>query len=728
VSSAVLSVLFASGAPLAAHASLASRAPFSPPAAFSPASRGNAMVGIGFGVSLRCERDGLVVSTGGPRPADELRFLGTAGAAPEPGGRLPGVVNSFVGRDPSAWLRDAPRFDSVVYRNLWPGIDLRVYGSAGGIEFDAIVHPGARPSRIGFEAASGGLAADGSGGISWAGTGLALRPPLLYQSVDGRRRPVSGAFRLAPDGRLGFEVGPYDRRGDLTIDPELVHSTYLGGDGAASGSPFDGAAGDAAYNVARDDAGNTFVVGYTGSSNFPAVDPIATTAAGNEDAFIAKFDADGVPQFISVIGGSKIDRFVGVALGPDGSIYISGYTQSTDLPTTAGVFAHDYPNDLQSFNLSGFAVKLPPAGDRIDYLTYVGGGYTDITYRIAADVDGSVVLGGYTFQSTYGGMLRRFGTPGGLDGLVLKLNPAASALVFVDAIGGGGLDVFNDLKIDADGRAYFGGYTNSLDFPTTAGAYKTTCACDPTSAPNDQSGVFGRLSADGSFLDYASYLAGSETKVGAVAADHAGGMWVTGTTTDRSFATLGGPAQGSFGAGTQDAFVFHADGQGRGLYASFLGSATPSPANAGILGGRGITTSLSGSTIYVCGGLGPPPGALPTVLPIPGGDHFGGGQFDGFVAAFDRSGALLFSSYVGGSGDDLMYKLAADRCGNVSAVGQTTSTDFPVAGQPFQDHYAGQAGRPNATLSVFQFGDGRQDCRVVLPAGSPGAVIINPRP
>src|SRR5262249_35071868 len=159
-------------------------------------------------------------------------------------------------------------------------------------------------------------------------------------------------------GRLTFAVGRYDRRRDLTIDPELAWSQYLGGDGAASGSPFDGAFGDAAYNVTRDGDGNTYVVGYTGSANFPLVNPISTAALGNEDAFIAKFDPDGVPVFISVIGGSKIDRFVGVTLGPDGSIYTSGYTQSNDLPTTAGVFAKDYPNDPQSFNLSGFAVRF----------------------------------------------------------------------------------------------------------------------------------------------------------------------------------------------------------------------------------------------------------------------------------------------------------------------------------------------------------------------------------
>jgi hypothetical protein len=686
------------------------------------------MVGIGFGVSLRCDRDGLLVGSE-HLPAAKLRFVGTSGSAPTPGARLPGVVSSFVGRDSSAWLRAAPRFDSVVYRDLWPGIDLRVYGSADGVEFDAIVHRGARPSRIGFETTSGRLVLDPSGAASWADAGLTLHAPVLYQADGGRQRPVAGRFRLGGDGRLGFDVGSYDRQRDLTIDPVLARSTYLGGNGAASGSPIDGVVGDFGYNVARDSSGNTYVVGFTGSANFPHVHPVATAALGNEDAFVAKFDASGVPQFVSVIGGSKLDRFVGVSIGSDGSIYLSGYTQSTDLPTTAGVFAHDYPNDTQAFNLCSFAVKLNPAGDAVDYCTYVGGGYSDVTYRIAAAADGSAYLGGYTYLSTYGGKLRRFGAPGGLDGLVLELDPAGSELVFVDAIGGAGQDVFNDLKLDAEGRVYFAGYTNSLDFPATAGAYQTTCACDPASAPNDQSGVLGRLSADGSAIEFATYLAGSETRVAAVAPDGLGGMWATGATSDRSFALFGEPAQDSFGAGTLDGFVVHTDADGRSLlYASFLGSSTPAPAVASNIGGRGIATNSSASAIYVCGGVGAAPQALPTLSPISGGDHFRGGQSDGFVAALDRTGKLLFSSYFGGGGDDGLNKIAADNCGNVSAVGQTTSADFPVAGQPFQDHYAGAGGSPNATMSVFEFDGPDCDRIVVPPLPTPGAAVVKRNP
>ena len=696
---------------------------------FSPAG-GGAMAGVGFGGILRCERDGLLVASRASAAPEKLTFIGTPGVAPEGEGALPGRASAFVGRDPSRWVRGAPRFESVLYRNLWPGIDLRVYGAYGaasGVEFDAIVHPGGRPERIAFDGGPSRAAIDAAGGVSFPKSGLVLRAPVVYQTFDGSRRAVSGRYRLARGGRLGFSVGPYDRRRDLTIDPTLAWSQYLGGNGEASGNPFDGAVGDASYNVARDGDGNTYVVGYTGSANFPTLDPISTVALGNEDAFVAKFDAAGTPQFISVVGGSGIDRFVGVAIGPDGSIVIAGYTDSPDLPTTDGVFAASYPNNPQSGNLSGFAVKLPPAGDSITWCTYVGGGNDDVTYRIAVDANGDPYLAGYTFQSSWGGQLRRFGSPGGLDGLVLELLSDASALVYVDAIGGDGQDLFNDLKLDSEGRAYVGGYSNSDDFPVTAGAYQTSCACNPAVAPNDQSGTFVRVSADGKTLEYASYLAHSETRVSALAIDGLGGMWLTGATTDRTFATVGNPAQGGFGPGTQDPFVVHVAHDGKSLlYATFLGSSTPDANTINITGGRGIATNPSASRIFVCGGIGPGPGTLPAVDPLPGGDRFAGGESDGFVAALQENGELFFSSYLGGTAEDLMYKVAADACGNVSVVGQTSSFDFPTAGATRTD-YAGLNGFPNGTVSVLQFNDGSCD-RIIVPVEPPGPGVVRPRP
>jgi hypothetical protein len=204
-------------------------------------------------------------------------------------------------------------------------------------------------------------------------------------------------------------------------------------------------------------------------------------------------------------------------------------------------------------------------------------------------------------------------------------------------------------------------------------------------------------------------------------------MWATGATTDPTFATFGNPAQASFGAGTLAAFLVHVAPDGKSLtYATFLASGTPDPSVLAIVGGRGIAANPSASLIFVCGAIGPGPGSLPAVDPLPGGDHYAGGLSDGFVAAFHGDGTLIFSSYLGGDGEDLMYKMAADGCGNVSVVGQTSSADFPTAGS-VETHYAGRNGYPNATVSILRFNDG--DCdRMVVPVPGSAAGSVNPRP
>jgi hypothetical protein len=177
-------------------------------------------------------------SSGGADPATvRVRLVGGAPApriAAEDA--LPGTVNYFVGRDPARWRRGVPTFRRVVYRGVYPGIDLVFHGTQRDAEFDFVLAPGADPRAIAVEL-DGATAVTLDEGDVVAHTGgavLRLRQPALYQEREGRREPVPGRFALH-GRRVAFEVGTYDRARPLVIDPVVSYSTYLGGGGGESG-------------------------------------------------------------------------------------------------------------------------------------------------------------------------------------------------------------------------------------------------------------------------------------------------------------------------------------------------------------------------------------------------------------------------------------------------------------------------------------------------------------
>ena len=205
---------------------------------------------------------------------------------------LAGRVNYLIGNDADKWYRNIPTYGVVVYRELYPGVDVRFYEKLGTLEYDVIVAPGADPKQVRFRyEGADNLELNESGDLVIAlGKGeLIQRRPVVYQDIDGRRTEVEAAFALEPgDGTaysatVGFQLAGYDRGEPLVIDPVLNFSTYLGGSG-----------GDYGFGVAVDGAGRIIVVGYTWSEDLPlAGSPYQTSLGGNWDAFVARLSADG---------------------------------------------------------------------------------------------------------------------------------------------------------------------------------------------------------------------------------------------------------------------------------------------------------------------------------------------------------------------------------------------------------------------------------------------------
>jgi hypothetical protein len=142
--------------------------------------------------------------------------------------QLPGKSNYFIGNDPHKWRTGIPTFERVKYSEIYPGIDLVYYGKQRQLEFDFVVAPGADPGNIGLKIQTDGrlvLTKNGNLRVNTDGNSFEMRHPEIYQVEAGKRRLVAGTFTLRNDHVVGFQIGEYDHRLPLVIDPALAYAT-----------------------------------------------------------------------------------------------------------------------------------------------------------------------------------------------------------------------------------------------------------------------------------------------------------------------------------------------------------------------------------------------------------------------------------------------------------------------------------------------------------------------
>jgi len=403
--------------------------------------------------------------------------------------------------------------------------------------------------------------------------------------------------------QLAFNIAEYDRTQPLVIDPVMAYSTYLGGsdhdeghgiavdeDGSAyvtghtesvdfpttSGTfPYGGmedvfvtkldASGSILYStylggsdedmgdgIAVDGAGVAYVTGHTVSADFPATSG-ALPYGGLDDAFAVKLDAGGGLLYATYLGGSMVDQAHSIAVDGSGSAYVTGHTDSTNFPTTPGLFT-----DVDGTRADAFITKLDANGALL-YSTYLGGTGADGGHAIAVDGSGSAYLTGSTFAPdnfpTTPGAFTGFDS---IDGFVTKLD-ASGGIAYSTYLGGNARDEGHGIAVDAEGSAYVTGETFSPDFPITSGP--------PTVGRNE--GAFATKFDPSGTLSYSIYLGGTDGDSGhAIAVDMEGSAYVTGMTDSMDFpTTLGAFPHG----GVEDAFMTKLDSVGTILYSTYLG-------------------------------------------------------------------------------------------------------------------------------------------------------------
>jgi len=585
-----------------------------------------------------------------------LRFVGATPAARAAGlDPLPDVVNYLRG-DASRWMTGVPTYARVRYAGLYPGIDLAYYGTAGRLEDDWTVAPGADPRaiRLAVDGARG-VALDGHGALvlDTAAGALTQGAPTAYQMIGGVRHDVTASFALMGAGTIGVTVGAYDTSQPLVIDPVFSYSTYLGGIGTDGGSA-----------IAVDQQGAAYITGSTQSLNFPTTTGAYSTTAPNTngDVFVTKLNPSGTALVYSTyIGGDYNNAGTGIAVDGRGDAYVTGSTNSLNFPTVNAV------QGRPQGGVDAFALELDASGASLRYSTYLGGNSDERGNAIAVDGAGDAYIAGQTSSSNFittAGVLQPAYSGGGNKVFVTKLNPDG-ALAYSTYLGGSGADVGTGIGVDGGNNAYVTGYTLSSNFPTVN-------AFQAVSHGNNEAFV-SKLNPQGSALVYSTYLGGGSDDLGTgIAVDAAGSAYVTGRTNSGDFPTL--HAVQPLNRGSFDAYITKLTPAGNALvYSTFLGAGGDDFGNAIAVDGAGDA--------YVTGQ------ASTTTFPVVNAPQptYGDGGIDAFVAALDAAGsALLYSTYLGGNGQDFGYGIAVDAGGSAYVTGQTGSTTFPTTAHALQ--------------------------------------------
>jgi hypothetical protein len=624
----------------------------------------------------------LAVGTGDKAKLAALRMSYVAAAfqkKPVALDKQEGISNYLLGSDPTSWITGIANFGRVEYAGIYPGVDLVFYGNHQKLEHDFTVAPGAdyRQIRVRLNGADG-LRVDKDGTlrvITEAGE-LTFQPPDIYQAEAQGRVAVGGHYVVTAENEFGFELGAYDKRLPVVIDPVLSYSTYLAGSG-----------NDTASAITVDAKGNAYITGYTVSADFPLKHPKQATCSngcGPQDVFVTKLNATGSALVYSTfVGGTGGDQGNAIAVDSLGNATVVGTTSSFDFPQKNGMAVV-----LSSFATHGFAFSLTPAGTVFNFSTYLGGDSQDSPTGVAVDGNSNVYVSGYTSSTNFpvtnqiGPVPTQFG---GNDVFLVKLS-LRGKLAFSTLVGGVSSNynsTFPPLPVaaavDAGGEAVLSGSAYA-GFPTTAGSFQ------PNYSGNSAgTNVFiCKFNATGTaFLD-ATYLGGGGGDTAAqVVLDATGNVYLAGTTYSVDFPISIRTFQRTHGQGGLAGFVTKMDPTLSTLMYSTYLRGTLKEFKDVLVSGLAVD---DGGNAYVAGTSGL--ASFPMVSPLqsqPPQNEFGQGSGAAFLAVLNATGTrLTFSTYFAGSTGTGGAGVAVDHAAHALITGGTQDSDLPTTHGAFQ--------------------------------------------
>ena len=445
------------------------------------------------------------------------------------------------------------------------------------------------------------------------------------------------------------------------IAPKMIFLAYFGGSGT-----------DDCDGIALDHAGDIYLGCHSDSPDFPRLPgKAAPQSRGNMDAVVVKIEArTGRLVWATRTGGSDWDAAGDLTVTRNGCAYVVGSTRSTDFPTTPDAVQRRFGGP----DRDGFLLKLDAEG-KIVYSTLLGGSKNDETTSLAVGEDGAVFVGGVTMSADFPGRrAAQFGPGGRPDGFVVRLRPGDPNSLQTILLGGKNVEQVTGLAIDNSGNLFASGYTASSDFPLKN-------PVQPRFGGEVDAFLVKLRISDWNLL-FSTYLGGSRMDGAyAVSLDSSGNPIVSGVTESADFPSTPSAFQPRR-RGSVDAFVTKLSGDGsRILWSTYYGG---SKANSDQFLGGSLAVD-EGGRVWLTGMTNSPD--LPTRNPSQA--SYGGGDFDGFLAAFSSDGSrLCYGSYIGGNGHDILEGLAIGS-GKLYVSGLTSSANLRQVGSQMQPGYGG---------------------------------------
>ncbi len=454
---------------------------------------------------------------------------------------------------------------------------------------------------------------------------------------------------------------------------QLIFSTYLGGSQQ-----------DQVRDLATDAAGNIYVTGGTSSSNFPVTGgSLDQSFNGTYDAFVAKLTPSGSMVWATYLGGPNYDRAYAIEVDASGFVYVAGRA-GAGFPVTPGAFQTAFqgsPDDPPYGPQDGFVCKITPNGDAIVFCSYFGTSDPQIVRDVAVDAQGAMYLGSSsssgTFPAGWFAGAYRPSPAGGLDGVIAKISPDGSQVVWATYIGGSQDEAGEaSIRVNGAGEVYALYTTGSADAPTPGGFDRTL--------GGGRDAYLVKLSASGRSLLFGTYLGGSggeSVETHELVLDPEGNPVVATGTRSTDFPTTPGAYQRTFGGaggpttggGTNyggDVFIARISASGGQLLAStYVGGSEGE-------GAEGVGVDAQGN-IYISGATY----SAGLSFMLSGRQSQLGGEADLFAIKFapDLS-RIIYGTYLGGTGQDFGRTATVSSNGDFLIGGNILSTNWPVLG------------------------------------------------